>query len=792
MNKQPDNEKLDETYGEASPGAKLSRRELLTSLSMAGVALASGGLIHSVNAEASVANHVYGPAGTAGDWEQVELLSKRITWISVDEFESYATKDGNGVITDWAPAFNQALNSVPGAKVVCSRKSYKITGQIIMPQDTAIVGTKRGFTQGPATATTNGPNRMYVEHDTKFLIYPADMTAPTFVMERNSTIEGVEMFYPEQSVFATSLSEIIRFPLTIDAKGGCNLVNVNFFGAYHFFKGTGERICIDSLFGYSFGTAIQLYKGGDVAYLNNIHLNPNMVRPPEALLWLGTGNPDSIGIYIEEYDGVNISNYHTIFYRTSVKVKLNQGGARSITVNDFWLDITGVAFDIEANTGAGVRINNGIVYTGYSNDPAYGGLLRLNNPVKTIITPCLVNNVAVLTVNLARHPSLTRPDYGITFVSNANNKLLLSNLDMFGVTKGLMSVAGFNQVDGKIFSGASNFNKSVPHPRKNMLKNSCNFVKGTSSDGVPLYWSKDGGSMTVEYLPNGNVKFATVDSFPRSKGIVQSSVLTESGSYRVVVKAANPNPRAGLLVRKWNAGHTKAMEYTPVFDQDGVSKLDLTGIVPNESIDILIHPGTTAGDAIEVEYALLVKGTAWYDYRPVPSGLPPQQEFTLQGDAAPAFAPHYAGEQYIDTVNKTVYTAKGTASSADWTRVGGSLGLNAVLTPAAGLNDTYGAALTIGPAAGFSSVELAKVKITWDGAFGINETATVKIRCDFSDSTNAVVEKSATVAGSLWITDDDIATLIRNGAAIVSISVYAKSSLPSSVAKTVQLIGYSR
>lgn len=793
MNKQTDQQNVDEFGRDANAGnSKLSRRDVLTSLGIAGVALASGSLLHTARADASVTEHVYGPNGAVGTRKQVEQLSSRITWISVEEFESHATKDGNGVIIDWAPAFNQALSSVPGAKVVCKRGSYKISGQILLPQDTAIVGTKKGFTQGPGTAISNGPNRMYVEHDTKFLLDPADMTMPSFVMERNSTIEGVEIFYPGQSVFSTSLNDIVRFPLTIDAKSGCNLINVNFFGAYHFFKGTGERICIDSLFGYSFGTAIQLYKGADVAYLNNIHLNPNVVRPPEALLWLNTGNPDSVGIYIEEFDGVNISNYHSIFYRTSIKMKLNQGGARSVTVSDFWMDVTGVAFDIEANTGAGVRINNGIVYTGYSNDPTYGGLLRLNNPVKSLITPCLVTNVTVLLVNLSKHPTLTRPDYGITFVSNSNNKLLLSNLDMFGVTKGLMNDTGFNQVDGKIFSGASNFNKSVPSPKRNVLKNSYNFAKGISSDGVPLYWSKDGGTMTVDYLLNGNVKLTTIDSFPTNKGIWQSSILTEPGTYRVVVKAVNPNPRAGLLVRKWNVAHTNAVESSRAFDQDGVARLDLTGVLANESVDVMIHPGQTAGDAIEVEYALLVKGTVWYDYKPIPSGLPPQQEFTLQGDTAPVFAPHYVGEQYIDTAAKTLYQAIGTISSAEWKRVGGSVGLNATLSPTDGPAHTYGAAMTLEPTAGFSGIELYKVKVEWDGAFGAGQTDTVKIRCDYSDSTNAIVEKSASTVTSLWITDDEVVSLIRNGAFITSISVCSKSSSPDSISKKVQLVGYSR
>ncbi|GAA3402713.1 hypothetical protein ACFFNY_04975 [Paenibacillus hodogayensis] len=404
----------------------------------------------------------------------------------------------------------------------------------------------------------------------------------------------------------------------------------------------------------------------------------------------------------------------------------------------------------------------------------------------------MVSNVAVSLVNLARHSSLTRPDYGITFVGNSNIRLLLSNLDMFGAGKGLTSPAGYNIVDGKILSGSSSFNKSVPYPKKNMLKNGSHFVKGIGSDDIPLYWHKTGGTMTVYYLTNGNMKLATVDAYPRNEGIVQSCTLTEAGSYRVVVKAANPNPRSGLLVRKWNAGKTNAVENTPLFDQDGFCKLDLTGVLANESVDVLIHPGTTAGDAIEIEYALLVKGTAWYDYRPVPSGLPAQQEFTLQGVAAPTFSPHYVGEQYIDTANRIVYTATGTSTGSDWVQSRGSLGLHAALSPADGLAHTYGAALTVAPAAGFSGIELAKVKIGWDGTFGPGQTDTIKFRCEYSDSTNVFMEKSAAAAGEEWLTDDEIAGFIKDGAVLVSVKVYAKSSLPGGVTKTVRLVGCSR
>jgi hypothetical protein len=115
--------------------------------------------------------------------------------------------------------------------------------------------------------------------------------------------------------------------------------------------------------------------------------------------------------------------------------------------------------------------------------------------------------------------------------------------------------------------------------------------------------------------------------------------------------------------------------------------------------------------------------------------------------------------------------------------------LNATgLSVAVGVNGAYGTAKAIKSLSGL--ITYPRVKITWGGTFGTGETVTVKVEAVYSDGTTAYVEKSATAVGSLWLSDDDILTLIANGKDIVQLNVYAKTNLASTtVTVTVDAYG---
>jgi uncharacterized lipoprotein NlpE involved in copper resistance len=107
---------------------------------------------------------------------------------------------------------------------------------------------------------------------------------------------------------------------------------------------------------------------------------------------------------------------------------------------------------------------------------------------------------------------------------------------------------------------------------------------------------------------------------------------------------------------------------------------------------------------------------------------------------------------------------------------------------AVGTGGVYGSASTITSLSGI--ISYPRVKITWGGTFGTGETVTVKVEAVYRDGSTAYVEESATATGSLWLTDDDVLSLITQGKDIVKLNVYAKSSAAStSVTVTVNAYG---
>jgi hypothetical protein len=106
-----------------------------------------------------------------------------------------------------------------------------------------------------------------------------------------------------------------------------------------------------------------------------------------------------------------------------------------------------------------------------------------------------------------------------------------------------------------------------------------------------------------------------------------------------------------------------------------------------------------------------------------------------------------------------------------------------------GTGGAYGSATAVTTPSG--RVTYPRIKITWGGTFGTGETVTVKVEAAYSDGTTAYVEKSATATGSLWLTDDDVLSLITQGKDIVKLNVYAKTNL-SSTTVTVTVDAYGK
>jgi len=76
------------------------------------------------------------------------------------------------------------------------------------------------------------------------------------------------------------------------------------------------------------------------------------------------------------------------------------------------------------------------------------------------------------------------------------------------------------------------------------------------------------------------------------------------------------------------------------------------------------------------------------------------------------------------------------------------------------------------------------------GTFGTDEIVTVLVRSHFSDLTSATVTKSASATGSVWLTDDELLALHKNGTHIRRIETRAKTNLSSTdVTVTIDVFG---
>ncbi|TNJ67766.1 hypothetical protein FE784_03175 [Paenibacillus hemerocallicola] len=128
---------------EKEGAAKLSRRKLLASLGITGAAVASGGLIHTLNGSASVLNSVYGNPDTVGADEVSYQYAANLTERTVGAKlrESMSVLDfgaaGDGIAND-APAIQSAIDHAAGnggGVIFFPKGSYRLAVQVKLPSN---------------------------------------------------------------------------------------------------------------------------------------------------------------------------------------------------------------------------------------------------------------------------------------------------------------------------------------------------------------------------------------------------------------------------------------------------------------------------------------------------------------------------------------------------------------------------------------------------------------------------------------------------------------------------------
>jgi len=647
---------------------------------------------------------------------------------------------------DWTPVFNYALSLFQGVKVWVPIGEYLIKGQVVVPKFSAIIGDRVGLTQGIGSVISEGGNRITKITEPVFKISPTDINVTPFAMDEQSVIKGVSFIYPNQSLTTTSESNVIKYNFTITAKHGCGLENVRVWGAYHFFYGIGEALTVKDVYGYLLGNGIHMKQSADVCRIENVHFNPNVARPVQDFIPLSKSRTDSVAFTFDDCDGAFISNVHCWSYRTNLKVFGGNGVKQcNVTLDNFFFDLTGLAFDIDTDSSWGVQINNGICVVGFSNDPDYAGFIRLDKtPSQSYFTPVAVNNVAV--VRAESYGSLI-PNFLLNFKFKYLFDVRFNNVSYDNFAPFISPHGSY--VQGKVRSANYIMDLEKDYQLPNWLTN-IDMKVDRNGDGIPDNWLVDAGksNLTISKDITGFTAISTVDGMQGAyKGIYQRITFPTALNFHILVKVREFNATSAVYVRAYDSGYTNIVEKTVNFDTNGYAVVSFSNATTEKKliVDVMICPSLVAGGTLHLERAQLVTDTRGYIV-----------------DSSPQI-----------TLSVPISFKKTT-------------------TPANGLNDVYGSSISVNPATGLYGINLQKIKIAWSGTFTTGETHTIKIQVNYSDGTNAMVEKSANAVSSIWLTDDEISSLIKDNVYISSISTFAKTSFPSSNAsKTITIIGNS-
>jgi len=104
-------------------------------------------------------------------------------------------------------------------------------------------------------------------------------------------------------------------------------------------------------------------------------------------------------------------------------------------------------------------------------------------------------------------------------------------------------------------------------------------------------------------------------------------------------------------------------------------------------------------------------------------------------------------------------------------------------SPTPGTGGSYGTAVDITPATNKTIVPLF-IKTTTGGTYATGETITIRITVTFSDGTTASVTKDHTATGDIWLSDSEVASLMKDGVYVSKISVDSTSDQSSTSVTT--------
>ena len=478
-----------------------------------------------------------------------------------NELDNSGSDDTNAIQSAIDYAYHNKISTVSFGS-----KGYLIKGQIIVRKGVTLIGTRNSFTQTISTNTDNGENRYRIITETTLKIKPSDISITPLIFEEQSGIKNLSIIYDQN--FASNVeNDITKYAVTIKAKHGFSAYNLCFKGAYSLIEAEGESIKIDKIYGWSFGTGLKIINSNDVSFINNIHLNPNVTRPTTSCSSLSKYRNDSIALEIINCDGVTINNFFCINYRTGIKSKGNGSiGDNQFTLNNFFMDWVGVAFDLDMDCGWSTHISNGTVIYGFTNDENHGGLVKLNKSD--------TNNI-FQTINFVNVSCNMLGNY---IVSGLKPKYLINFIFKYGFNINFTNVSFDNKLKvisehGSIVKGiirCADYYVDLDSQTRNLLTNS-NLTEIT--DGVPNQFSKvlpDYTSVNCKLNDEGYCLVENSDNLSAWHGIQYRHTLSERGDMCYRVKFLNWTNNTSVFIKWYDDNYSNTRTKTLNVDENGI------------------------------------------------------------------------------------------------------------------------------------------------------------------------------------------------------------------------------